>query len=155
MWTDYAKREREKKKYVICSMKTRLNQDVRSSHKWTRSQVWFFWGFFTCVEVRKSHAQTPASGLPASAWCLCVCVWFPHTDGGVCLPPSLSHVLQSCSIISHECRQACFFNCPVPRRLKRISRDFMALHQFLMPCCNSGPYTLFMGTVCYSGTDMS
>lgn len=147
-------KEREKKKkYVICSMKTRLNQDVRSSHKWTRSQVWFFlhvWRWERAMHKRPRVASRPLRGA-----CVCVCVWFPHTDGGVCLPPSLSHVLQSCSIISHECRQACFFNCPVPRRLKRISRDFMALHQFLMPCCNSGPYTLFMGTVCYSGTNMS
>lgn len=149
-------KEREKKKsmsYAVWKLgSTRMYAAATNEpdHKFV-----CFFCFFTCVEVRKSQAQTPASGLPASAWCLCVCVWFPHTDGGVCLPPSLSHVLQSCSIISHECRQACFFNCPVPRRLKRISRDFMALHQFSMPCCNSCPYTLFMGTVCYSGTNMS
>lgn len=150
-------KEREKKKsmsYAVWKLgSTRMYAAATNEpdHKFG------FFGVFLHVWrwERAMHKRPRVASRPLRGACVCVCVWFPHTDGGVCLPPSLSHVLQSCSIISHECRQACFFNCPVPRRLKRISRDFMALHQFLMPCCNSGPYTLFMGTVCYSGTNMS
>lgn len=153
MWRDYEKREREKKSMSYAVWKLGSTRMYAAATNEPDHKFGFF--FYMCGGEKEpcTNAREWPPGLCVVP--VCVCVWFPHTDGGVCLPPSLSHVLQSCSIISHECRQACFFNCPVPRRLKRISRDFMALHQFLMPCCNSGPYTLFMGTVCYSGTNMS